>query len=88
VTLLAVDSTKFGNDPHNQKILSLLEDYLRSSAVGRDRLLLACAKQITGYRKYGDPLEAYQRYAAAFGLESAAPGVNDDAALEALLLDD
>ncbi len=69
VQLLAVDSTKFGNDPHNQEIgLSLVEDYDRTTAIDRDRLLLACAKHITGYRKYGDPLEAFQRYASAFGV--------------------
>jgi hypothetical protein len=90
VQLLAADSTKFGNDPHNQEIgLSLVEDYFRSAAVGRDRLLLACAKHITGYRKYGDPLEAYQRYTEAFGLESAvAPSGVGDAPVEALLFDD
>jgi hypothetical protein len=88
VQLLAVDSTKFGNDPHNQEIgLSMVEDYFRSAAVDRDRLLLACAKHITGYRKYGDPLEAYQRYAVAFGLESNGHA-HGDAPTEALLFDD
>ena len=88
VQLLAVDSTKFGNDPHNQEIgLSLVEDYFRSAAVERDRLLLACARHITGYRKYGDPLEAYQRYAQAFGLEYDGQA-SGDAPTEALLFDD
>jgi hypothetical protein len=90
VQLLATNSTKFGNDPHNQEIgLSLVEDYFRSAAIERDRLLLACAKHITGYRKYGDPLEAYQRYTEAFGLESTGlAGGAGDAPVEALLFDD
>jgi hypothetical protein len=67
VQLLATASAKFGNDPHNQEIcLCLLEDYVQSSAVRRDRLLLACVKNLTHYRKYGDPLELYQRHAEAF----------------------
>ena len=48
---------------HNQELgLCLLEDYLRTQAAGRDRLLLACAKHTAGHRKYGDPLEAYRRF--------------------------
>ena len=67
--LLAAASAKFGNDPHNQEIcLCLIEDYVLSTAVERERLLFGCVKNLTGYRKYGDPLEAYQRYAAAFAL--------------------
>jgi len=86
--LLAVTATQFGNDPHNQEIgLSLVEDYQRSSAVGRDRLLLAATKHTTGHRKYGDPLEAYQRYASAFGLR-ASDGAGGDAPVEALALED
>jgi len=90
VQLLATVSTQFGNDPHNQEIgLSLVEDYFRSSATGRDRLLLACAKHITGYRKYGDPLEAYRRYAEAFDIDTPhARTANGDAPVEALLFDD
>jgi hypothetical protein len=90
VQLLAVASAKFGNDPHNQEIcLCLLEDYVRSTAVDRERLLFGCVKNLTGYRKYGDPLEAYNRYAEAFGLPFAtATEAEGDAAAEALLLDD
>ncbi len=89
VDLLATDSTKFGNDPHNQEIgLSLIEDYLDSQAVGRDRLLLACVKNITGYRKYGDPLEAYRRYAEAFDIRTPTVTAPSDAPVEALVLDD
>ena len=86
--LLATDSAKFGNDPHNQEIgLCLLEDYVTSTAISRDRLLMACVKNMTGYRKYGDPLELYRRYAEAFGLE-ANENVAGDAPAEAVLLDD
>jgi hypothetical protein len=89
VELLAIDSTKFGNDPHNQEIgLSLIEDYLDSQAVGRNRLLLACVKNITGYRKYGDPLEAYHRYAEAFDIRTPTTTAPSDAPVEALVLDD
>jgi hypothetical protein len=89
VELLAIDSTKFGNDPHNQEIgLGLIEDYLDSQAVGRDRLLLACVKNITGYRKYGDPLEAYRRYAEAFDIPAHTATAPSEAPVEALALDD
>jgi hypothetical protein len=58
-----------GNDPHNQELgLCLLEDYSRSQADGRDRLLLACAKHTAGHRKYGDHLECYRRFVEAFDL--------------------
>ena len=58
-----------GNDPHNQELgLCLLEDYRRSQAADRERLLLACAKHTAGHRKYGDPLECYRRFAEAFDL--------------------
>jgi len=30
--------------------------------------LLACAKHTAGHRKYGDCLEAYRRFAEAFGV--------------------
>ena len=54
---------------HNQELgLCLLEDYRRSQAADRERLLLACAKHTAGHRKYGDPLECYRRFAEAFHL--------------------
>jgi hypothetical protein len=88
VQLLATASAEFGNDPHNQEIcLCLLEDYGKSTAVGRERLLLGSVTNLTGYRKYGDPLEAYQRYAAAFDLPQV-ESITGDAPQEALLLDD
>jgi hypothetical protein len=88
VQLLATAAAEFGNDPHNQEIcLSLLDDYTISSAADRERLLLASVTNLTGYRKYGDPLEAYQRFAAAFDLPSV-ESVSGDAPVEALMLDD
>jgi hypothetical protein len=88
--MLALASAEFGNDPHNQEIcLCLLEDYVQSTAIdsGRERLLFGSVMNLTGYRKYGDPLEAYQRFAAAFDLPSV-ESVNGDAPVEALLLED
>jgi hypothetical protein len=90
VQMLALASAEFGNDPHNQEIcLCLLEDYVQSTAIdsGRERLLFGSVMNLTGYRKYGDPLEAYQRFAAAFDLPSV-ESVNGDAPVEALLLED
>jgi hypothetical protein len=67
---LATAACILGNDPHNQELgLCLLEDYRRTTAAGRDRLLLACAHHTAGHRKYGDPLEAYRRFAEALGLD-------------------
>jgi hypothetical protein len=67
---LATAACILGNDPHNQELgLCLLEDYRRTTAVGRDRLLLACAHHTAGHRKYGDPLEAYRRFTEALGLD-------------------
>ena len=88
VQLLAQAAAEFGNDPHNQEIcLCLLEDYVQSTAVDRERLLFGSVVNLTGYRKYGDPLESYQRFAAAFDLPSV-ESVNGDAPVEALALDD
>ncbi|HLZ26704.1 MAG TPA: hypothetical protein VKV73_05220 [Chloroflexota bacterium] len=88
IQVLATAAAKFGNDPHNQEIcLSFLEDYPKSSADDRERLLFGCVMNLTGYRKYGDPLEAYNRYASAFGTP-VAPDLPGDAPPEALLLDD
>jgi hypothetical protein len=69
VETLATAAAKTGNDPHNQELgLCLIEDYLKSEAADRDRLLLACAQHTAGHRKYGDHLESYRRFAEAFGL--------------------
>src|SRR6266571_144258 len=70
VQVLATAACKLGNATHNQELgLCLLEDYLHSTATDRDRLLLASAKHTAGHRKYGDPLEAYRRFAEAFDLD-------------------
>jgi hypothetical protein len=88
VQLLALAASEFGNDPHNQEIcLCLVEDYVSSTAIDRERLLFGSVTNLTGYRKYGDPLESYQRFAAAFDLPSV-ESVSGDAPVEALLLDD
>ena len=88
VQLLAVAAAEFGNDPHNQEIcLSLLEDFEKSTAVDRERLLLGSVMNLTGYRKYGDPLEAYQRFATAFDLP-VVKSIDGEASVEALALDD
>src|SRR5438093_557050 len=69
VETLATAAAKTGNDPHNQELgLCLVEDYLKSRAADRERLLLACAQHTAGHRKYGDHLESYRRFAEAFGL--------------------
>jgi hypothetical protein len=66
VETLALAAVKEGNDPHNQEIgLCLLEDYGHSRAHDRDTLLLACAHHTAGHQKFGDPLEAYRRFAEA-----------------------
>jgi hypothetical protein len=70
VETLATAAAKIGNDPHNQELgLCLIEDYAKSRAADRERLLLACAQHSAGHRKYGDHLEAYRRFADAFGLD-------------------
>ncbi len=72
IEVLATAACKLGNDPHNQELgLCLIEDYLHSTAADRDRLLLASAKHTAGHRKYGDPLEAYRRFAEAFGIDAS-----------------
>ena len=51
---------------HNQEIgLGLLEDYGHSRAHDRDTLLLACAHHTAGHQKFGEPLEAYRKFAEA-----------------------
>jgi hypothetical protein len=69
VQTLAVGAVKAGNDPHNQELgICLLDDYNHTTAADRDRLLLASAKHTAGHRKYGSHLDAWRRYADAFGL--------------------
>ena len=88
VQLLATAAAEFGNDPHNQEIcLSLLEDFTSSTAADREKLLFGSVVNLTGYRKYGDPLELYQRYAEAFDVPSVTSVVGDSPE-EVLALDD
>src|SRR5438876_904390 len=69
VQTLATGASIIGNDPHNQELgLCTLEDYLHTQAHDRERLLLASAQHTAGHRKYGDPLEAYRRFAEAMEL--------------------
>src|SRR5881628_3979482 len=71
VQTLASAAVEVGNDPHNQELgLSLLEDYAKTRAHDRDRLLMAQAKHTAGHRKYGDHLECYRRFAEAMGFET------------------
>ena len=51
------------------------------------RLLFGSVVNLTGYRKYGEPLELYQRYAEAFDIPSV-ESISGDAPAEALALDD
>jgi hypothetical protein len=68
VETLALCAVKEGNDPHNQEIgLCFLEDYGHSTAHDREILLLACAHHTAGHQKFGEPLEACQRFAEALG---------------------
>ena len=68
VRTLALAAVKEGNDPHNQEIgLCLCEDWGKSTAHGRDALLLACAHHTAGHQKFGDPLECYRRFTEALG---------------------
>ena len=88
VELLAIAAAEFGNDPHNQEIcLSFLEDYRKTTSLDRARLLLGSVMNLTGYRKYGEPLEMYQRFAAVFDLPSV-QSVSGEAPVEALALED
>jgi hypothetical protein len=69
IQTLASGAVEVGNDPHNQELgLSLLEDYGKTQAHDRDRLLLAQAKHTAGHRKYGDHLECYRRFAEAMAI--------------------
>ncbi len=66
VQTLASAGAEVGNDPHNQELaMGLLEDYAKTRAHDRDRLLLAQAKHTAGHRKYGDHLECFRRFAEA-----------------------
>jgi hypothetical protein len=86
VRSVATGCSKMGNDPHNQEIsLCLLEDFGRNSTAARGRLVMASAAFAAGHRKYGDPLEAYRRYAEAFGITTRDDAQGDAPVEEALL---
>jgi hypothetical protein len=69
IQTLASAAVEVGNDPHNQELgLSTLEDYAKSRAHDRERLLLASAKHTAGHRKYGDHLECFRRFAEAMAI--------------------
>ncbi|MCC6178276.1 MAG: hypothetical protein IT305_23475 [Chloroflexi bacterium] len=88
VSILALACSKMGNDPHNQEIsLVQLEDFGRNSHAARGRLLMGAAAHAAGHRKYGDPLEAYRRYAQAFGISTREDARGDAPVAEALLDD-
>ncbi|MCZ6888320.1 MAG: hypothetical protein O7H39_07480 [Gammaproteobacteria bacterium] len=73
VETLAGAAAKLGNDPHNQELGQILiEDFLRTTADDKDRLLLACAQHTSTHQKYGDTLECYHRYCAAMEIEATA----------------
>lgn len=87
VSALALGCSKLGNDPHNQEIsLVQLEDFGRNSHAARGRLLMGAAAHAAGHRKYGEPLEAYRRFAEAFGI-STRQDAKGDAPIEEALLD-
>jgi hypothetical protein len=78
VRTLAMGAAKHGNDTHNQEIgLCFLEDYAKTTAAGRDVLLMGCAHHTAGHIKYGDSLEPYRRFAEAFGLEATGKSRGD-----------
>jgi hypothetical protein len=66
---LALLACRMGNDPHNQEIGQvLLEDWAKNQSPDRDRLLLACAHHTAMHRKYGNPFDSANRFAAALGV--------------------
>jgi hypothetical protein len=69
IQTLASAAAETGNDPHNQELgLCLLEDYEKTRAHDRERLLLANAKHTAGHRKYGDHLECFRRFSEAMAI--------------------
>jgi hypothetical protein len=87
VSTIALGASKLGNDPHNQEItLVQLEDFGRNSHAARGRLLMGAAAHAAGHRKYGEPLEAYRRFAESFGIATR-QDAQGDAPVEESLLD-
>ncbi|MGE3272671.1 MAG: hypothetical protein AB7P40_28285 [Chloroflexota bacterium] len=86
VSAIALGASKLGNDPHNQEIsLVQLEDFGRNSHAARGRLLMGAASHAAGHRKYGEPLEAYRRFADALGLTANQDAKGDGDPMEAVL---
>ena len=87
VSSIALGCSKLGNDPHNQEIsLVQLEDFGRNTHAARGRLLMGAAAHAAGHRKYGEPLEAYRRFAESFGITTS-QDAKGDAPVEESLLD-
>ena len=87
VSAVALGCSKLGNDPHNQEIsLVQLEDFGRNSHAARGRLIMGAAAHAAGHRKYGEPLEAYRRFAESFGITTR-QDAQGDAPVEESLLD-
>jgi hypothetical protein len=86
VSAIALGCSKLGNDPHNQEIsLVQLEDFGRNTHAARGRLLMGAAAHAAGHRKYGEPLEAYRRFAESFGIMTRQDARGDAPVEEALL---
>ena len=86
VSTIALGCSKLGNDPHNQEIsLVQLEDFGRNSHAARGRLLMGAAAFAAGHRKYGEPLEAYRRFAESMGIYTRQDAKGDGEVEESLL---
>jgi hypothetical protein len=69
IELLIVAACRFGNDPHLQELgLCFVEDYFKAPTSRRDLFLLAQVNHTTGYRRFDDTLELYERFTDAMGL--------------------
>ena len=88
IETLAVSAVKLGNDPHNQELgLAPLEDYLKNKTAAREELILAAVQHTAGHMKYGDPTEAYSRFAGAFDITTNGVETQGSAEPEEQLLD-
>ena len=63
MSTVALAACRFQDDPHNQKIcVSTFEEYAHNSTHLRDRLLLATARQLTGWTKMPGERDCYARF--------------------------
>ena len=86
ISAIALGCSKLGNDPHNQEIsLVQLEDFQRNTHAARGRLLMGAAAHAAGHRKYGEPLEAYRRFAESMGITATQDAKGDGEVSESLL---